>query len=64
GNCKEETTSAWLIAVMKFGLEINFFKPFNNFELKMEKVKYSVYQKMITIIMSFVLGLRAIIFPN
>ncbi len=55
-NCKEETTSTWLIAVMKFGLKIEFFKPFKYFELKMKKVKYSVYQKMMTIIMSIVMG--------
>ncbi len=55
-NCKEETTSTWLIAVMKFGLKIDFFKPFKYFELKMKKVKYSVYQKMMTIIMSIVMG--------
>jgi hypothetical protein len=24
-NCKEETTSTWLITVMQFGLKINLF---------------------------------------
>lgn len=55
-NCKEETTSTWLIAVMQFGLKINHFKPFEDFKLKMKKVKYSVYQKLITTMMSIVIG--------
>ena len=33
-NCKEETASTWLIAAMQFGLKINFFKPFESFQLK------------------------------
>lgn len=55
-DCKEETTSTWLIAVMQFGLKINLFKPFEGFKLKMKEVKYSVYQKLITTIMSVVIG--------
>ncbi|AJA46172.1 transposase [Clostridium pasteurianum DSM 525 = ATCC 6013] len=55
-NCKEETTSIWLVAVMQFGLKMNFFKPFEDFKLKMKKVKYSVYQKLITTMMSIVIG--------
>ena len=55
-DCKEETTSTWLIAVMQFGLKINLFKPFEGFKLKMKKVKYSVYQKLITTMMSLVIG--------
>lgn len=54
-NCKEETTSTWLIAVMQFGLKINHFKPFEDFKLKMKKVRYSVYQKLITTMMSIVI---------
>lgn len=26
-NCKEETISTWLAAVMQFGLKLNLFKP-------------------------------------
>ncbi len=55
-KCKEETTSTWLAAVMNFGLRINFFKPLEDFKLKMKKVNYSVYQKLITIIMSIAIG--------
>ncbi|WIV13132.1 hypothetical protein [Proteiniborus sp. MB09-C3] len=55
-KCKEETTSTWLAAVMNFGIKINFFKPLEGFKLKMKKVNYSVYQKLITIIMSIAIG--------
>jgi transposase len=55
-NCKEETTSTWLAAVMQFGLKINFFGPLQEFKLKMKEVNYTVYQKLITIIMSVAIG--------
>ena len=55
-KCKEETTSTWLASVMNFGLRINFFKPLEDFKLKMKKVNYSIYQKLITIIMSITIG--------
>ncbi len=54
--CKEENASTWLVAVMKFGLEIRFFNPLKGFAIKMKKVEYSVYQKLITIIMSIAIG--------
>ena len=41
---------------MQFGLKTNLFKPFEGFRLKMKKVKYSVYQKLITTMMSIVIG--------
>jgi len=55
-NCKQESTSTWLAAVMQFGLKIGFFKPFEGFNLKMKKVSYSVYQKLIVTMMSVVIG--------
>lgn len=55
-NCKEETTSIWLVAVMQFGLKLNLFKPFESFKIKMIKKTYSVYQKLIVTIMSVVMG--------
>ena len=55
-NCKQETTSTWLIAVMQFGLKISLFMPFEDFKLKKKKVKYSIYQKIITTMMSIVIG--------
>ena len=55
-DCKEETTSIWLLSVLQYGLKLEFFKPLENFKLKMKKIKFSVYQKLITIIMSIVVG--------
>lgn len=55
-NCKEETTSTWLISVMQFGLKSSIFKPFESFKLKMKQVKYSIYQKLIITMMSIVIG--------
>lgn len=55
-DCKEETTSIWLISVMQYGLKLQFFKPLEDFKLKMKEVRFSVYQKLITIIMSIVIG--------
>ena len=55
-NCKEETTSTWLISVMQFGLKSNIFKPFESFNLKMKQVIYSIYQKLIITMMSIVIG--------
>lgn len=55
-NCKEETTSTWLISVLQFGLKANIFKPIESFKLKMKKVRYSVYQKLIVTIMSIAIG--------
>lgn len=55
-NWKEKTTSTWLVTVMQFGLKFNLFKPFEGFKLKMKKVTYSVYQKLIVTMMSIVIG--------
>jgi len=55
-ECKEETTSTWLVAVIQFGLKIDFFKPFETYLLKMKKVKYTVNQKLLVIIMSIIIG--------
>jgi hypothetical protein len=55
-NCKEETTSIWLAAVMQYGLKTGFFKPIENFKLKIKEIKYSVYQKLMTIIISIIIG--------
>lgn len=59
-KCKEETASTWLIAVMQFGLKINFFESFENFRFKMRKVKYLVCQKLVVTIISTVIGCEAI----
>jgi len=56
GNCNEETASAWLIAALQFASKIDFFAPFKTFKLHMKEVKYSIYQKLITIIISIIMG--------
>ncbi len=55
-DCKHETTSAWLASMLQFGLDTRFFAPFKAFSLKMKEVKYSVYQKLLTIIASIIMG--------
>ncbi|MDI6705265.1 MAG: transposase [Firmicutes bacterium] len=55
-DCKNETTSAWLASVLQFGLDTGFFAPLKAFSLKMKEVKYSVYQKLLTIIASVIMG--------
>ena len=55
-DCKHETTSAWLASVLQFGLDTGFFAPFKAFSLKMKEVKYTVYQKLFTIIASVIMG--------
>nr|WP_223919185.1 hypothetical protein [Clostridium sporogenes] len=55
-NCKEETTYTWLIAALQFSLKINLFKIFEGFKLKMKRVKYSVYQKLIIVMMFIACG--------
>ena len=57
-DCKEETTSIWLLSVLQYGLKLEFFKPLEVFKLKMKKIKFSVYQKLVTIIMSIVVGCK------
>lgn len=56
GDCKEQTTSAWLAAVITFAFNIEFFNPFKAFTIKMKEVQYSVYQKLLTIIVSIIMG--------
>lgn len=57
-NCNEHTVSAWLMAVLQFANKIEFFTPFKAFKLQMKEVKYSVYQKLITIIISIIMGCK------
>ncbi|EQB86931.1 hypothetical protein J2Z44_000147 [Clostridium punense] len=63
-NCKEETTSTWLVSVMQFGLKFSLFKPFEEFKLKMKEVKYTVYKKLIVTIMSIIVGCETTIEIN
>jgi hypothetical protein len=55
-DCKHETTYAWLASVLQFGLDTGFFAPFKAFSLKMKEVKYPVYQKLLAVIASVIMG--------
>ena len=53
---KEEKTSAWLIAFIKFGQTVGAFDLLDQVKVKMKKVEYSVHQKFITLLLSIVIG--------
>ncbi len=57
-DCKEESTSIWLAAVMKFSNTIGVTEVFNSFKLKMKTYDYTVSQKLITLICSIVKGCK------
>ncbi|WP_165613141.1 hypothetical protein [Paramaledivibacter caminithermalis] len=42
-NCKEETASAWLVSLLKFASEIEYFKALKGFYLSMIKKHYIIY---------------------
>jgi hypothetical protein len=51
-----ETTSAWLIAFLKFSKQISAFEPLNTVQIKMKEIRYTVQQKLITLICSIAIG--------
>lgn len=55
-NCKEETASAWLVALLKFAHETEYFKDLQDFKLQMIKKDYTIYQKLMTLISSIAVG--------
>jgi len=55
---KEENASVWLVALMKFGQKFKLFEPFKEFKLKMKKYHYTVYQKLMVIMMSIMIGCK------
>lgn len=55
-SCKVETTSTWLVSLIQFAKDINFFGPFQAFKLNMKKKDYSVFQKLTTIMASVIMG--------
>jgi len=58
-ECNMETTSVWLASVLQFGLDIGFFKPFKTFRLRMKEVRYTVYQKLLTVMVSIIMGCQS-----
>ncbi|KXG73926.1 transposase [Thermotalea metallivorans] len=55
-NCKEETASAWLVSLLKFASETEYFKELEDFQLPMIKKDYTIYQKLMTLIASIAVG--------
>lgn len=55
-NCKEETASAWLVSLLKFAYETKYFKDLEGFRLPMIKKRYTIYQKLMTLISSIAVG--------
>lgn len=55
-DCKVETTSAWLASLLQFCIDGGFLAPFKGFKLNMKEVKYSIYQKLLTVMASIMMG--------
>lgn len=55
-SCKVETASTWLVSLIQFAKDINFFESFQAFQLKMKKKDYTVFQKLTTIMASVMMG--------
>jgi hypothetical protein len=58
GEFKEEKTSAWLVAFIKFAQTLGALDLLGQVNVKMKKINYSVHQKMITLLLSVVVGCR------
>jgi hypothetical protein len=56
GEFKVEKTSAWLIAFLKFSEQISAFEPLKAVQIKMKEIRYTVQQKLITLICSIAIG--------
>jgi len=58
GELKEEKTSAWLAGFLKFAQSIEVFEILEQVKVKMKEVDYTVHQKIITLLLSIVIGCR------
>jgi transposase len=58
GEFKEEKTSAWLAGFIKFAQTLGALSLLDQVKVKMKEVDYSVHQKMITLLLSIVIGCR------
>jgi hypothetical protein len=58
GEFKEEKTSAWLAGFLKFAQTIEVFELLKQVKVKMKEIDYTVHQKMITLLLSIVIGCR------
>lgn len=55
-DCKQETTSAWLASILQFCIDGGFLAPFKAFKLNMKEVRYTIYQKLLTVMASIIMG--------
>lgn len=58
-DCKQETTSAWLASILQFCIDGGFLASFKGFKLKMREVNYTVYQKLLTVMASIMMGCKS-----
>lgn len=58
GEFKEEKTSAWLVAFIKFAQTLGALDLLSNIKVKMKEIDYTVHQKIITLLLSVVIGCR------
>jgi hypothetical protein len=55
---KDENASVWLVALIKFGQKLGLFELFKGFKIKMKKRDYTVYQKLMVIVISIAIGCK------
>ena len=58
GEFKVEKTSAWLVAFIKFAQTLGALELLEQVKVQMKKIDYTVHQKMMTLLLSVVIGCR------
>jgi hypothetical protein len=58
GEFKEEKISAWLAGFIKFTQTIGAFDLLEQVKVKMKVIDYTIHQKIITLLLSIVIGCR------
>ena len=58
GEFKVEKSSAWLVAFIKFAQTVGALELLDQVKVKMKKIDYTVHQKMMTLLLSVVIGCR------
>ena len=48
-DCKQETASVWLASTLQFCIDGGLLASFKAFKLNMKEIKYTVYQKLLTV---------------
>lgn len=56
GEFKEEKTSAWLVAFIEYAQKAGVFDVLEHVKVKMKKADYTVHQKVITLLLSVIIG--------